>query len=147
MDSITSETAQAAFLSQYPNVDAAALSRRWSGGAWLWQQNAVRPIIGTTFAYEVRCSQPQRTLPGEQTSYTLTLRDQPRSWSCECRDWLYRGGVCRHMIACWLFVTYGPRGRDLDLDAWLDRLNAQAREALDHEDPDRYLSQYERSIA
>lgn len=136
------ESVKAAFLALYPTLDTAAVSGRWDGAWGLYRQNTVRPIAGVPAgsAYEVRCSHPERTRPGEPVSYTVTLRGtEPRAWTCECADWLYRGVVCKHMIAGGLHRTMGAapspwgiswRGgadlphRDGDYEAWLDSLPA-----------------------
>jgi hypothetical protein len=146
-DLATAESEQALtdFLSTYPAVDRDKLARRWDGGIWLWQNRTVRRISGTDFAYEVRCTQPQQKNPGEQMSYTVTLRGDANTFTCECPDWLYRGGICRHMIAAWCFITYGQRGRDWDFEAWLDKVNAEAQAGEDA--GERLLEAYERSIA
>src|SRR5262249_11803494 len=104
----TSEAAREAFLDKYPHVDAAAITSRWDRAFWLWTQDTIRPILGVRDAYTVRCQEPQKTRPGEPTSYTVTMfGQQPRAWCCDCGDALWRSATCKHQLAAYLYAALG----------------------------------------
>jgi hypothetical protein len=138
------ETAVNDFLAQFPDIERNAIAVRMDRAFLLYANGNVHQHPGLAAIFEVGCSNPASVQPGVQTSYTVDLsHSNPRGWRCECPDHLYRGVTCKHQLAAWLFSAYGPTGRDLELEAWLDRMAAEAEATPDGP----WLEMWERSIA
>lgn len=129
------QTALSLFLSAQTGIDAAAVASRWPRAWWLWDQGAVSRLGGLSEidAFRVRCEAPQKTMPGEPTSYTVTARTPDvNRWTCGCNDAMFRVPTCKHQLAVWLYLRLGEnlgpgrRGqhqhKDTDYEAWLASL-------------------------